>query len=178
MFKKIWRGLVSVLVLILLIYAIKKGTSIRSFEDYSPLNPPTKPYEIGSVDTAFKRIGPDHKIEVGGVPDPKIDGITCFYSRAKTGGVKWALGVAEDTSDASVACRQVWPISFKEAINSSEEIRNESTSLLFKKIRIVRFYDKASNSLIYMVYSDRLIDGSPKNGISAVSLGGVQALVK
>ena len=177
MLKKIWRGLISFLVVVLVIFALKKALT-RTTDDYSPLNPPTKPYEIGSVDTAFKWIGPDHKIEVGWVPDPKIDGITCFYSRAKTGGVKWALGVAEDTSDASVACRQTWAISFKQSIKPSEEIRNESTSLLFKKIRIVRFYDQATNSLVYMVYSDKLIDGSPKNAISAIALGWVQAQVK
>ncbi len=128
------------------------------------------PYEIGSVDTAFKFIGPDHKIEVGGVPDPKVGGITCFYSRAKKWGISGGLGLAEDTSDASVSCRKTWDIVFRESIKQSEEIWNESTSLFFKKLRIVRFYDKNSNSLIYLVYSDRLIDGSPKNSISAVAL--------
>lgn len=163
--------------MIIVIYTLIKSVGHRT-TDYSPLNPPTKPYTIGSVDTAFQRIGPDHSIEIGGVPDPKIDGITCFYSRAKTGGIKWWLGVAEDTSDASVACRQVGPISFKEAIKNSEEIRNESASILFKKIRIVRLYDKASNSLIYMVYSDKLIDGSPKNAISAIALDTIQPLLR
>lgn len=138
----------------------------------------TKPYEIGSVDTAFQRVGPDHHIEIGAVPDPKIQGISCFYSRARTWGIKWGLWLAEDTSDASVACRQTGPIIFKEAIKKQEEIRNESTSLLFKKIRIVRFYDNTSNSLIYLVYSDKLIDGSPKNSISAVALDTVQAVLK
>ncbi len=137
-----------------------------------------KPYEIGSVDTAFQILGPDHKIEVGGVPDPKVSGVTCFYSRAKTGGIAWGLGLREDTSDASVACRQTGKISFKEAINPVEEIWNESTSFFFKKLRIVRFYDANSNSLIYLVYSDRLIDGSPKNSISAVALEDVQVVLK
>ena len=132
------------------------------------------PYTIGTVDTAFKLFWPDHKIEVGGVPDPKVSGITCFYSRAKTGGIKGWLGLAEDTSDASVACRQTGKITFVEPIRASEEIWNESTSFFFKKIRIVRFYDKASNSLIYLVYSDKLIDGSPKNSISAVALESIQ----
>jgi len=136
------------------------------------------PYEIGTVDTAFKLIGPDHKIEVWAVPDPKVQGVTCFYSRAKTWGIRWWLGIAEDTSDASVACRQTGPIVFSEAISASEEIRNESTSLWFKKIRIVRFYDVSSNSLIYLVYSDTLVDGSPKNSLSAVALGNVSVLLK
>ena len=131
------------------------------------------PYTIGTVDTAFKLIWPDHKIEVGGVPDPKVWGVTCFYSRAKTGGIKWGLGLAEDTSDASVACRQTGKITFLEPIRITEEIWNESTSFFFKKIRIVRFYDKSSNSLIYLVYSDKLIDWSPKNSISAVALDSI-----
>jgi len=144
----------------------------------TPTAQPTKPYEIGSVDTAFQRVGPDHKIEIGAVPDPKVQGVTCFYSRAKTGGIKWGLWLAEDTSDASVSCRQTGPIVFKQAIDEDEEIRNESTSFLFKKLRIVRFYDNQSNSLIYLVYSDKLIDGSPKNSLSAVALDTVQPLLK
>jgi CreA protein len=136
------------------------------------------PYEIGSVDTAFKLLGPDHKIEVGWVPDPKISGITCFYSRAKTWWISGWLGLAQDTSDASVACRQTGKIQFKESIQSVEEIWNESTSFFFKKLRIVRFYDSNSNSMIYLVYSDKLIDGSPKNSISAVALDDVVPLIK
>ena len=136
------------------------------------------PYTIGSVDTAFKLIWPDHKIEVGWVPDPKVAGITCFYSRAKTGGIIWWLGLAENTSDASVACRQTGKITFHEAIKDSEEIWNERSSIFFKKLRIVRFYDKNSNSLIYLVYSDKLIDGSPKNSISAVALESIIPVIQ
>ena len=115
---------------------------------------------------------------MGGVPDPKISGITCFYSRAKTGGISGGLGLAEDTSDASVSCRKTGDIVFRESIQQTEEIWNESTSIFFKKLRIIRFYDKNSNSLIYLVYSDKLIDGSPKNSISAVSLEGVNPQIK
>jgi len=131
------------------------------------------PYQIGTVDTAFKLLWPDHKIEVWAVPDPKISWITCFYSRARTWGIKWGIGIAEDTSDASVACRQTGPIVFNEPIATSEEIRNQNTSFRFKKLRIVRFYDATSNSLLYLVYSDKLIDWSPKNSISAVALGDI-----
>ncbi len=136
------------------------------------------PYTIGSVDTAFNLIGPDHKIEVGWVPDPKISGITCFYSRAKTGGITGAIWLAEDTSDASVACRQTGKIIFNEAIWASEEIWSKDTSIFFKSLQIVRFYDKNSNSLIYLVYSDKLIDGSPKNSISAVALDSIIPTLK
>lgn len=139
---------------------------------------PVSPYEIGSVDTAFKLIWPDHKIEVGAVPDPKIEGITCFYSRAKTGGIKGWIWLAEDASDASVACRQTGDIIFKKPIAKQEEIHNQSSSFLFKKMRIVRMYDKFSNSLIYLVYSDKLVDGSPKNSISAVSLWNITPSVQ
>lgn len=136
------------------------------------------PYKIGSVDTVFKLIWPDHKIEVWGVPDPKVSGVTCFYSRAKTGGISGGLGFAQDTSDASVACRQTGKITFKEPIKQVEQIWSQDTSIFFKTIQIVRFYDQNSNSLIYLVYSDRLIDGSPKNSISAVALESVTPLLK
>ena len=94
------------------------------------------------------------------------------------GGVTGAVGVAEDTSDASVACRQTSNIIFKDSIEPVEEIWKESTSFFFKKLRIVRFYDANSNSLIYLVYSDKLIDGSPKNSISAVSLNSITPQMK
>lgn len=160
---------------ITIITLLTAGCSMKTI---TPGQLPTQPYEIGSVDTAFQWIGPDHKIEIGAVPDPKVEWITCFYSRAKTGGVKGGLWLAEDTSDASVSCRQTSTIRFKEAIKREEEIRDESTSILFKKLRIVRFYDEVSNSLIYLVYSDKLIDGSPKNSISAVALEKTIALIK
>lgn len=112
------------------------------------------------------------------MPDPKVSGVTCFYSRAKTGGISGGLGFAQDTSDASVACRQTGKITFKEPIKQVEQIWSQDTSIFFKTIQIVRFYDKNSNSLIYLVYSDRLIDGSPKNSISAVALESVTPLLK
>lgn len=126
--------------------------------------------DLGEVSTAFKFFGPDHKIIVLAFEDPKVTGVSCFLSRAKAGGFSGAIGLAEDTSDASVACRQTGQMSFKEKIGDKEEVFTERTSALFKKMRIVRFYDTQSNSLVYLVYSDKLIDGSPKNSISAVWL--------
>ena len=126
--------------------------------------------DLGDVNTVFKFVGPDHKIVVQAFEDPKITGVTCFLSRAKSGGITGAMGLATDTSDASVACRQTGPMTFKDKITDKEEVFTERTSVLFKKMRIVRFYDKDSNSLVYLVYSDKLIDGSPKNSISAVWL--------
>jgi CreA protein len=124
---------------------------------------------IGEVDTAFKLIGPDHKIVVDAYDDPKVAGVTCYVSRAKTGGLKGAFGVAEDKAEASIACRQVGPVSFTgKAIALREEMFSERISLVFKRLRVVRMVDKARNTLVYLTYSDRLIDGSPKNSVSVV----------
>ncbi len=125
---------------------------------------------IGSVDTAFKLIGPDHKIVVEAYDDPKVDGVTCYISRAKTGGVSGALGLAEDKAEASIACRQVGAITFKKSLPVQEEVFNERLSVMFKKLRIVRMVDKSRNALVYLTYSDKLVDGSPKNSITAVAV--------
>ena len=125
---------------------------------------------IGDVNTAFQWIGPDHKIVVDAYDDPKVAGVTCYVSRAKTGGIKGALGIAEDKSDASIACRQVGPISVKEPLRQQEEVFNERLSLLFKRLRIVRMVDRARNTLVYLTYSDRLVDGSPQNAVTAVAV--------
>ena len=123
---------------------------------------------IGEVDTVFKLIGPDHKIVVEAYDDPRVAGVTCHVSRAKTGGISGALGLAEDKAEASIACRQVGPISFAQPLPQQEEVFNERLSILFKKLRIVRIVDKKRNTLVYLTYSDRLIEGSPKNSITAV----------
>ncbi len=126
--------------------------------------------EIGSVDTTFQWVGPNHKIVIEAFDDPKIDGVTCYVSRSKTGGVKGGLGLAQDTSDASLACRQTGPIHIKEKFKEGEEVFTESRSLLFKKMRVVRFLDKPRNTLVYLVYTDKLVEGSPKNSLSAVAM--------
>ncbi|WMW82506.1 CreA family protein [Undibacterium cyanobacteriorum] len=124
--------------------------------------------KVGSVDTAFILIGPDHKIVVEAYDDPKVKGVTCYVSRAKTGGIKGGLGLAEDKAEASIACRQVGPISFEKPIKQQEEVFNQSLSILFKKLRIVRMVDAERNTLVYLTYSDKLIDGSPQNSVTAV----------
>lgn len=126
---------------------------------------------IGSVDTAFILIGPDHKVVVEAYDDPKVKGVTCYISRAKTGGISGGLGLAEDKSEASIACRQVGPISFVGQLKPQEEVYQQSISLLFKKLRVVRMVDKKRNALVYLTYSDKLIDGSPKNSVTAVAVG-------
>lgn len=130
--------------------------------------------EIGSVSTTFKLLGANHKIVIEAFDDPDISGATCYVSRAKTGGIKGSLGVAEDTSDASISCRQTGPIVLPESVASGkddgEQVFKKSTSLLFKKIQVVRFYDKKRSTLVYLTYSDRVIEGSPKNSISTIVL--------
>ena len=123
---------------------------------------------VGEVDTVFKFIGPDHKIVVEAYDDPKVAGVTCFVSRAKTGGIKGALGLAEDKSEASIACRQVGPISFPQPLPKQDEVFTERMSFIFKKLRIVRMVDSKRNTLVYLTYSDRVIEGSPQNSVTAV----------
>jgi len=123
---------------------------------------------IGEVDTVFKWIGPDHKIVVEAHDDPKVQGVTCYTSRARTGGIKGALGVAEDRSEAAIACRQVGPISFAKPLPEQEEVFSERISLVFKKLRIVRMVDRKRNTLVYLTYAERLIEGSPQNSVTAV----------
>lgn len=126
--------------------------------------------QIGSVDTVFKWIGPNHKIVVEAYDDPMVAGVTCHVSRAKAGGISGAVGLAEDPSDASIACRQVGPISFSQPLALEEQVFSERTSILFKRLRIVRMVDVKRNTLVYLTYSDKLIEGSPKNSITAVAV--------
>lgn len=126
---------------------------------------------VGEVDTVFKLIGPDHKIVVDAYDDPKVGGVTCYVSRAKTGGIKGAFGLAEDKAEASIACRQVGPIVFQgKPLEKQEEIFTERISLVFKKLRVVRMLDTKRNTLVYLTYSDRVIEGSPQNSVTAVAL--------
>jgi len=134
--------------------------------------------KIGTVDTAFQWIGRDHDILVEAYDDPAVQGVTCYVSRARKGGLKGTLGLAEDRAEASIACRQVGPISSNVPIPKKEEVFSESRSFLFKKLRIVRLVDAQRNVLLYLTYSDKLIDGSPKNSLTAVPLNGAQLQFK
>ena len=129
---------------------------------------------IGSVDTKFSWTGPDDKIVVEAFDDPDVEGIACYLSRAKTGGFKGAVGLAEDTADASIACRQIGPVELPLAITSGkrdgDEVFKKRTSLVFKTLQVVRFYDENRNALVYLTYSDRVVEGSPKNSISVVAI--------
>src|SRR5512133_3897007 len=129
----------------------------------------------GSVSTQFRWLGPNDKIVIDGFDDPKVQGVACHIARAETGGVKGQLGVAEDTSDASIACRQVGPIKFIGELKDGERVFDERRSLLFKSLQVVRFFDRERNVLVYISYSDRVITGSPKNSISTVPIMGWKA---
>lgn len=126
----------------------------------------------GSVDTHFRWLGPNDKIVVDGFDDPKVQGVACHIARAQTGGIKGELGVAEETSDASIACRQVGPIKILGELKDGERVFDERRSLVFKKLQVVRFLDRERNVLVYIAYSDRVIAGSPQNSISSVPIMG------
>ena len=137
---------------------------------------PANAEPVGEVDTAFKLIGPDHKIVVDAYDDPKVSGVTCYVSRAKTGGIKGAVGLAEDKAEASIACRQVGPVNFLKPLPAQEEVFDVRLSILFKKLRVVRMVDKKRNTLVYLTYSDRLIDGSAKNSVTVVPVDRAMAI--
>ena len=124
--------------------------------------------KIGTVDTAFQWIGRDHDILVEAYDDPAVQGVTCYVSRARTGGIKGTLGLAEDRAEASIACRQVGPISFDKPLPRQQQVFSERMSILFKRLRVVRMVDSQRNTLVYLSYSDKLIDGSPQNSLTAV----------
>ena len=125
---------------------------------------------VGEVDTVFKLIGPDHKVVVDAYDDPKVQGVSCYVSRAVTGGVSGALGLAEDKAEAAIACRQVGPISIAQPLPRQEEVFSERQSILFKRLRVVRMVDAKRHSLVYLTYSDKLVEGSPQNAVAVVAV--------
>jgi CreA protein len=129
--------------------------------------------EIGSVGYRFKWLGPNDKIVVEAFDDPDVPGVTCYMSHARTGGIKGAIGLAEDPGEASIACRQVGPIDEAKLahLRSPHEVFSERASLIFKSTQVTRFWDAKRKALVYLVYTDRIIEGSPRNSISVVPLG-------
>ena len=140
-----------------LIFSIALAASIPAFAD-----------TIGEVDVAFKLLGPDHKIVVETFDDPGVQGVTCVLSRSKAGGISGALGFAEEKTEASIACRQVGPIAFNGALPKQEDVFSQKMSILFKRLHVIRMVEPKRNMLVYLTYSDKLIDGSPKNSVTAV----------
>ena len=125
---------------------------------------------IGTVDTHFRLLSRDDDIVIEAFDDPKVKGVACHLSRARKGGIKGSLGLAEDASDASISCRQIGPIQFDDDLKDGERVFSKSTSITFKSMQVVRFLDKKRRVLVYLVYSDKLVDGSPKNSLSTVPI--------
>jgi CreA protein len=128
--------------------------------------------EIGAISTGFKLIGPNHKIIVTAFEDPKVKGITCYVARPRTGGIKGGLGLAEDPSLASVSCAQTGPVSYLKAVSKDEDgeqVFDESRSIIFKTLDVKRLVDVQNGTLVYVVRTSRIIEGSPDTSVSVVS---------
>jgi CreA protein len=125
--------------------------------------------QVGEVSTAFRWVGRNDRVVVEAYDDPKVQGVTCYVSRARTGGVKGTVGLAEDRAEASIACRQVAAnLQFVGKLPLQEDVFTERMSVLFKRLHIVRLVDPKRNTLVYLTYSDKLVDGSPQNSVTAV----------
>jgi CreA protein len=129
-----------------------------------------EPDLIFKKSTVFKLLTPDHKLATYGIDDPLVEGVACHFTVPERGGVSGMFGVAEEVSDISLACRQIGPIAIKEKFDQGDVVFRESRSIFFKKMQIVRGCDVKRNVLVYMVYSDYLIEGSPKNSTSTVPI--------
>jgi CreA protein len=134
----------------------------------SPAVAADEPDLIFRRSTVFKLLSPNDKLATYGVDDPEVEGVACHFTVPEKGGFKGWLGLAEEVSDISLACRQVGPIRFKDKMEQGDDMFRQRRSLFFKKMQIVRGCDAKRNVLVYMVYSDKLIDGSPKNSTSTV----------
>jgi CreA protein len=136
----------------------------------TPAGAADEPDLIFKRSTVFKLVTPNDKLATYGIDDPDVDGVACHFTIPERGGVKGWLGVAEEVSDISLACRQIGPIHFKAKFAQGDDMFRRRRSLFFKKMQIVRGCDAKRNVLVYMVYSDRLIEGSPKNSTSTVPI--------
>lgn len=126
--------------------------------------------DIGAASYRFKWVGPNDRIKVEVFDDPEVPGVACYLSRAELGGIKGALGLAEDPGEASIACRQVGAIDLEKVkkLKNGREVFSASASLIFKRTQVVRFYDAKRNVLVYLTYTDKVVDGQPRNSISVV----------
>ena len=136
----------------------------------TPLHAGDEPDLIFKRSTVFKLLTPNDKLATYGLDDPEVEGVACHFTVPERGGVKGWVGVAEQVSDISLACRQIGPIRFKEKFAQGEDMFRKRRSLFFKKMQIVRGCDTKRNVLVYMVYTDKLIEGSPKNSTSSVPI--------
>lgn len=150
------------LFLLLTLFAVAAGTA--------PAKTADEPDLIFRRSTVFKWLSPNDKLATYGLGDPEVEGVACHFTVPEKGGFKGWIGVAEEVSDISLACRQIGPIRFKAKFEQGEDVFRKRRSLFFKKMQIVRGCDTKRNVLVYMVYSDRIIEGSPKNSTSSVPI--------
>ena len=136
----------------------------------APAGAAEEPDLIFKRSTVFKWMSPNDKLATYGLDDPDVEGVACHFTVPEKGGFKGWLGLAEEVSDISLACRQIGPIRFKAKFEQGEDVFRARRSLFFKKMQIVRGCDVKRNVLVYMVYSDRIIEGSPKNSTSSVPI--------
>jgi CreA protein len=136
----------------------------------APARAADEPDLIFKRSTVFKWLTPNDKLATYGLDDPEVDGVACHFTVPERGGLKGWIGVAEEVSDISLSCQQTGPIRFKAKFEQGEDVFRKRRSLFFKKMQIVRGCDVKRNVLVYMVYSDRLIEGSPKNSTSTVPI--------
>ena len=147
----------------------------------SPALAADEPDLIFRRSTVFKWVSPNDKLATYGVDDPEVEGVACHFTVPEKGGFKGWLGLAEEVSDISLACRQIGPIHFRGKMDQGDDMFRKRRSLFFKKMQIVRGCDAKRNVLVYMVYSDKLIEGSPKNSTSSVPImpwGGTEAAIQ
>lgn len=126
--------------------------------------------EVGCTSTTFRVFGANDKICVYAFDDPRVAGVACHLSQARTGGISGSLRLAEDPSRFSIACRQVGPITLPDKLPREESVFGESTSIFFKNTKVVRFYDSKRNTLVYVALSRKIVEGSPMNAISTVPI--------
>ena len=146
------------------------AAALASLAALTPAQASDDPELIFRKSTVFKLLTPNDKLATYAIDDPGVAGVACHYTVPEKGGIAGTLGLAEQTSDVSLACRQYGPISFKEKFDQGDVVVRERRSLIFKKMQIVRGCDVKRNVLVYMVYTDKLIDGSPKNSTSTVPI--------
>jgi CreA protein len=146
------------------------SVSVLLFALLAAVAPVAQAEEIGCTSTTFRVFGANDKICVYAFDDPRVPGVACHISQARTGGISGSLGLAEDPSRFSIACRQVGPITLPDKLPKEESMFSESTSIFFKNTEVVRLYDRKRNTLVYVAISRKVIEGSPMNAISTVPI--------
>ena len=149
---------------------MKPASVLLAFALLAAVAPVARAEEIGCTSTTFRVFGANDKICGYAFDDPRVPGVACHISQARTGGISGSLGLAEDPSRFAIACRQVGPITLPDKLPKEESMFSESTSIFFKNTEVVRLYDRKRNTLVYVAISRKVIEGSPMNAISTVPI--------